>query len=180
MSGTPGGGSGGIGGVSGAAGTGTGTGFGQFVPREQFCSHAPGSGISVPDPRLAMASDPQVDAPDVEQVCTGDLAKRTFRFGLCTCQDLAANGTLTTASFDSRTSAGGKDGSVGVRTRMAATSFFTIDGSLWVAGLDGAQAPILEVNGVNSVAGELRVGGGVDGSSFFNVGKDAYVAGNAV
>src|SRR4029079_4238590 len=124
---------------SGATGSGdAGTRFGQDTPREPFLSAAPESGISVPDPRLAITKDPEVDGPDTEQVCTGDLAKRTFRFGLCTCQDLEARGTLTTDSFDSDTGAVAQDGSVGVRTRMDPMTLFDIGGSLWVAGLGGA------------------------------------------
>jgi hypothetical protein len=164
-------------GMAGSSGIGTAGsgGVGSLAPRDQFCARAPGSGISIPDPRVA-ASEPE--APDAEQVCTGDLAKRTFRFGLCTCQDLEANGTLVSDAFNSSTGSSSKDGSIGVRTRMKATTLCNIGGSLWVAGLDAAQPPVLEIAGSNIVAGELRVGGDVAGSTFLDVGADAYVAGS--
>jgi hypothetical protein len=125
-----------------------------------------------------VSESPGVTAPDQDRVCTGDLAKRTFRFGLCTCQDLEANGTLTTDAFNSTTGSTSNDGSVGVRTRMSATTFFTINGSLWVGGLDGATQPVFSVSGSNGITGELHVGGDMGGSSFLDVGADAFVSGS--
>jgi hypothetical protein len=158
----------------GQAGTGS---FGQLIPRTEFCARAPGSGIQVPDARASTASAASTD-PDAVAVCTGDLAKRTFRFGLCSCQDLILNGTLTTDAFNSARATTSKDGSVGVRTRMEATSLFNIGGSLWVAGLDAAAQPVFQISGSNAIAGEMRVGGDLDGSSFLTVSRDAYVSGN--
>ena len=162
----------------GAADSGIPTSFGEDVPRDQFCARAPNSGVKVPEPRAAISHDPGITAPDQDRVCTGDLAKRTFRFGLCTCQDLEANGTLTTDAFNSTTGSLSKDGSIGVRTRMAATTLFTINGSLWVGGLDGAAQPVLSVSGSNGITGELHVGGDMGGSSFLDVGADAFVNGS--
>ncbi len=105
--------------------------------------------------------------------CTGDLAKKTFRFAVCACTNLNFGGALSTDAKNSATGAASTTGaSVGVNgtyTGMSAAS--TLGGSLWTNG-DTAFSG-------HDIAGDLQCGGNlvVDGTS--RVRADAYVQGGA-
>jgi len=132
--------------------------------RDQFCSNAPGTGILIPG----------------TNECTGDLGKRTFLFGLCSCTDLSLTGVLSTDSFDSKTNQSGTSGSVGVTGNFMGSAVFNIGGSLWVSGGGATGGPAILLTGVNTINQELHVGGDLNGNGFLTVGSDAYVDGSAV
>jgi hypothetical protein len=97
-----------------------------------------------------------------DDVCSGNVAERAFRFALCTCD--GGDALVTTDSF-AAAGTGRAGGSVGSNALLSASG--TIGGSLWIGG-----------GGVN--AGSLRVlrdladGGGVSGASL-EVNGDARI-----
>ncbi len=133
---------------------GGGDGGGDARPATSFCA---GSGPSVP---LPVFGD-----------CTGDLAKKTFRFAVCACTNINFGGKLVTDARSSTTgTASVTAASVGVDGTYNGTSSATsIGGSLWTNG-DTAMSG-------HAIAGDLQCGGNlvVDGTS--RVRADAYVQG---
>ena len=106
------------------------------------------------------------------QGCTGDVAKRAFRFAICSCSDLVFSGVVTTDAFRSDT---GQDllsgGSIGVNGRyITSTQGTTIGGSLWTQG----DASL----GGHDISGDLHTGGALEGLAEIHVAGDAYVAGD--
>jgi hypothetical protein len=112
-------------------------------------------------------------------VCSGRVADRAFRFGLCTCTELAWVGTLTTDSFSSTTGQPGMRGSVGVDGYVVAAQGYRIGGNFWIAGQPAAGPGLNVVTPAPSeVAGELRAGGGIAGMGSQRVHGDAFSDGN--
>ncbi len=104
--------------------------------------------------------------------CASDVAKRAFKFAICSCSGLEYSGTITTSSFSSATNkellAGG---SVGVNgTYRVDTTDTTLGGSLWVQ--DYAEFSD------HHITGALHVGGAFQAQNV-RVDGDAYLAGNA-
>lgn len=109
-----------------------------------------------------------------DDVCSGTVAVRTFRFALCTCEGYDTSTTLATDSFDSTAgpyAPGGTRGSVGVNGRLATNAPATIGGSLWL-GPGGAG-----LGGDLTLAGDLRDGGELGLDVGVAVGRDAHVSG---
>lgn len=104
--------------------------------------------------------------------CTGDVAKKTFRFAVCSCTNINFNGAIVTDAQSSTTGmASATAGSVGVDGTYNGISGGTrIGGSLWTHG-DTAFTG-------HAIAGELQCGGNlvVDGTS--RVDADLYVDGS--
>lgn len=148
------------------------------------------------------AADGRVDAPDVGAsdggavgfcegggpilvvgddmggtVCPGEVAGRTFRFALCTCEGITTSHVIATDSFDGSRgpyTAGGTGGGVGTNAELAASAPLTIGGSLWVAGPGGVM---LGAAADLDVGGELHVAGPISGEARLEVDHDAYVGG---
>jgi hypothetical protein len=100
--------------------------------------------------------------------CTGDLASKTFRFAVCSCDSLIANGPIRTRSFDSTTkqttSTGGALGSNG---DIGGNGVADIGGAAWAAGR-------FSTNANAHVFQELRAGGGAVANGAFVVDRDYY------
>lgn len=111
-----------------------------------------------------------------DDVCTGEVAVRTFRHALCTCEDYVTSTRLTTDSFDSAIgpyAPGGAVGPVGIDGTLQANDQVTVGGDLTVAGAGGVSLGIgLDVAGSAAIGGPL--GTGVDVA----VDGDASVAGD--
>jgi hypothetical protein len=94
----------------------------------------------------------------VNDVCTGELAARLFRYAVCACGSLAFSAEFTTDGFDSRNGGyvpGGEGGDVGSNVGIDGNQTMTIGGELTV-GSDGMEAgPSLEVDGDLSCGGPL-------------------------
>lgn len=103
--------------------------------------------------------------------CTGDLAKRTFRFAVCSCTNINFSGNVVTDAKNSATGVSSTTAaSVGVDGTYNGNSASTkIGGSLWTDG-DTAFSG-------HTISGELQCGGNlvVDGSS--HVGANATITG---
>ncbi len=128
----------------------------------------------VEDPDYCAGSGPPLLVGDGRTECGGRVAQRTFRFGLCVCEDFAASHTLTTDAFDSAAgpyTPGGTGGSVGVNGRFAANAAVTIGGSLFVADIDGVQAGASPL----TVGRRLFDHGPVAADGDVAVGADAFV-----
>jgi hypothetical protein len=112
-----------------------------------------------------------------DDVCSGQVAERAFRFALCSCESYAASTTLTTDSFDSSVGPyvpGRAGGSVGTNGSFASNGLADVGGSLWVAGAGG-----MILGADLTAAAHLYDGGGIDGSAAgVTVGRDARVAGD--
>jgi cytoskeletal protein CcmA (bactofilin family) len=92
-------------------------------------------------------------------LCGDDVAATTFRFGLCTCEDIGFSTVLRV------------DGSVGTNGAFTSTGDSDIGGSL-VVGTDAL--PI----GHHEVGGDLQAGGSVTAAGDIDVDGDAWVSGN--
>ena len=108
--------------------------------------------------------------------CLGNLAQTTFRWGLCSCQDVRVSDKLLVDAYDSTRGPylpGGLGGGVGVNGGYETSAAAEIWGALWCAANEG-----VDTKAPNTVKQELRVGGPFHTSDTFSVGEDAYVAGN--
>jgi hypothetical protein len=105
--------------------------------------------------------------------CTGDVAKKLFLFGVCSCKDIEIYNTLTSESFDS-TKPGSKEkdnGSLATNANYKATSPVTLHGGIWAAGS-------VELVNKHELFNELRSGTGLSVPTGSTVHDDVFVQGN--
>lgn len=127
----------GAGGDTSGAGGGGGESNAIDIPIEQFCD---GEGkIPVPG-----GSE---DAP-----CLEDLAKKTFKFALCSCTDIDVANLLQTSAVDSGSGDTLLAGSVGANGDLSSVNTIDVSGSLWVGGATSSGNSA-------TVAQNLRTGG---------------------
>ncbi|MCB9559047.1 MAG: hypothetical protein H6709_24635 [Kofleriaceae bacterium] len=111
-----------------------------------------------------------------DDVCSGEIAVRTFRHALCTCEGYVTSTRLDTDSFDSAAgpyTPGGVAGPVGIDGVLQTSAALAIGGDLTVAGGGGAA-----LGGDLDVVGDLAVGGALGTAIAVTVGGDAAVAGS--
>ena len=111
--------------------------------------------------------------------CSGEVAETTFRWALCSCEDVELFNPLETDAFDSRTGPyrpGGAGGGVGSNGGFSSSSTGDVGGTLWAAS---PRAGVLLSNRF-AVAHELQCGGVLDVGNPLTVGGDAFVAGDLV
>jgi hypothetical protein len=109
-------------------------------------------------------------------LCTGDLAKVTFRWALCSCKDVQTSSELTTDGFDSTMGPympGGVGGGVGVNRQFGASSTNIIGGALWASASSG-----LDASSECTIKQELHSGGPLQLSAPWTIGDDTYVNGD--
>ena len=111
-----------------------------------------------------------------DDVCSGALARRTFRFALCMCQNYATSVGLETDSFASsegpyEQASAGASGSVGINEDINTNADLIVRGSLWAGKLGATIGKVL------TVSGDLVHGGGIMGSGQVAVGHDATIQG---
>lgn len=108
--------------------------------------------------------------------CGGNVAQRTFRFGLCVCEDVAAAHAITTDAYDSRQgpyTVGSMGGSIGVNGRVAANASLTVGGTLIAGDTLGVQTGGAPLN----VARRFFDDGPLAADGDVQVGGDAFVGG---
>jgi hypothetical protein len=105
--------------------------------------------------------------------CSGSVAQRAFRYGLCSCTNVQS-GNLTLDSFDSsRGGVVGDEAPLGVNgTLEVASGHIDVGGVAWIGGAGG-----LTVGGNQTVSRNLLVAGPLDVQRF-SVGGDAFVQGD--
>lgn len=109
-----------------------------------------------------------------DDVCTGEVAVRTFRHALCTCEGYATATSLTTDSFDSAAgpyTPGGTAGPVAVNAALQTNDALAIGGALTVGAAAVLGADL-------DVAGACAIGGGLGTGVAVTVGGDARIAGD--
>ncbi|OGQ24065.1 MAG: hypothetical protein A2138_11265 [Deltaproteobacteria bacterium RBG_16_71_12] len=104
-------------------------------------------------------------------VCGADLAATTFRFGLCTCEDLAFSTVLRVEAFRADPSQPVEGGSAGTNGSFTSTGDSSIAGTLAVGG---SALPI----GNHEIGGELYTQGDVTSAGDIDIGADAWVGGD--
>ena len=104
-------------------------------------------------------------------VCGADLAATTFRFGLCTCEDLAFSTVLRVDAFRADPSQPVEGGSAGTNGGFTSTGDSAIAGTLAVGG---SALPI----GNHEIGGELYVQGDVTSAGDIDIAADAWVGGD--
>lgn len=133
------------------------------------------TGVPAPTPQvpddLGAAPPGVVGVTANAAVCGDDLAATTFRFGLCTCEDLAFSTVLRVDAFRADPSAPAEGGSAGTNGSFTSTGDSAIDGSLAVGG---NSLPI----GNHEIGGELYVQGNLTSAGDIDVGADAWVGGD--
>jgi hypothetical protein len=94
-----------------------------------------------------------------DDVCSGEVAVRTFRHALCTCEDYVTSVGLTTDSFDSAVAPyapGQTAGPVGIDGIMQTNDVLSIGGDLIVSGAGGASfGADIDIAGTASIGGNL-------------------------
>jgi hypothetical protein len=113
-----------------------------------------------------------------DDVCSGEVAVRTFKRALCTCEDYVTSNPLVTDSFDGRIApyspgSGGTAGGVGVDGSVSASGMVTIGGALAVSGAAGASF-LFDAK----IATDLDVNGPLGTNVAISAGGDAHVAGD--
>lgn len=131
------------------------------VPLSEFCA---GSGAVV----LVGGGD----------LCAGDVAEETFRFGLCTCQSAQVGAQLTMDAFDSANGPYGgnnvlNDGNLGINRALSTSGKVDIRGSAYVGG--GG----LGVGPSSSISRNVFANGNTNqANARTSVGRNMYVNGN--
>jgi hypothetical protein len=127
-------------------------------------------------PTNCAGGGPPIAIAPAQGGCLGDLAQTTFRWGLCSCKDVRVSDKLLVDAYDSRMGLyhpGGLGGGVGANGGYEASASATIWGALWCAADTG-----VDTKAPSDVKQQLRVGGPLHASDRFDVGDDAYVAGD--
>jgi hypothetical protein len=112
-----------------------------------------------------------------DDVCSGAIARRTFRFALCLCEGYQSSTALKTDSFASSAgpydplNPGGK-GSVGINRDLNVNADIDVLGSVWAGETGGT------IGRRFSVSGDLMHAGGLMGAGALVVGNDATVLGS--
>ena len=110
-----------------------------------------------------------------DDVCVGEVAIRTFRHALCTCEDYVTSTRLDTDSFDSAIgpyTPGGTEAPVGIDGSLQTSDALAIGGDLTVSGVAGAS-----LGADLGVAGDAAIGGDLGTAVDVAVGGDARGAG---
>ncbi|RDV37203.1 hypothetical protein DV096_14560 [Bradymonadaceae bacterium TMQ3] len=110
------------------------------------------------------------------QACAGDLAEYTFRWGLCSCDDVVTNVGLMVDAYDSSVgpyTPGGPGGGVGTNGSQRANGLVDVTGSLWVAGSEG-----INLNIGAEIGQRLYNGGDFYNNNPVSVGEDAFMVGD--
>jgi hypothetical protein len=111
-----------------------------------------------------------------EEQCLGNVAKRTFRWALCSCSSLTFGNKLVTDAFDSTVAPyqkGGFGGGLGSNGYVELGNDTDIDGAVWTASSRGLKA----TNKLD-VSQELHSGGRVVFENKTTLRGDAYVEGD--
>lgn len=122
-----------------------------------------------PDPSISVGFKPNNE----KEQCKGRVAKTTFRWGMCSCEDVRMRNNYLFDAFDSQTGPyerGGFGGGVGSRGKVTADKG-EIFGALYVSGQDG-----IELNNTLELYLQLHSGGPLNfpgPESFFH--DDAFV-----
>jgi hypothetical protein len=120
--------------------------------RAEFCSAKGVGGIQLPN----------------SKDCTGDIAKKLFRFGICSCEGFNTPGTVKTASFDSMTmTSNRKGGSIGTNGEVHMVGLVDIGGSV-------ITSQIAAFNQGGRIAQDLRAGLGASATSALAVDGDYF------
>lgn len=136
-------------------------------PREQACA---GGG-----PAIDLG-----DAVTVERQCTGELAERTFRWAVCSCEDLLSNSGMYADAYDSTLgpyTPGGEGGGVATNGAFRANSGFDTTGTLWAADELNSGAAV-QTNMPGTISQRLHAGSAVQFANGVDIGGDAYVNGS--
>lgn len=130
-----------------------------------------GNGAGSPDQRTRegfCASKGGVRLPSSTQ-CTADLAKKVFRFAICSCETFDVSGGLKSRSFDSLKQTENRlGGSVGTNEGLLTGGSLEVRGSLWTA-------KDLDVSGSATVLQDVHADT-VDVSGNLEVGADIFAA----
>jgi hypothetical protein len=146
-----------------------------IVPSGQVSSYCQGSGPAIITGDGITVSEGDGTSDDV---CSGAIARRTFRFALCTCEGYTSSVRLDTDSFASADgpydpSTAGAAGSVGVNGDLQTNDVLAIHGSLWSGATASSLGTDLTIDGDLVHQGDLT-GAAADVS----VGHDANLQGN--
>ena len=159
-------------------GSGKGCSNGSCVTATVF---APPASCSATNPPI------QVTNGGSENVCAGNLAQTTFRWGVCDCSSFSASQDISVDAFDS-SKAGYppalRGGGVGINGSFGAQTT-TLSGDLWCAN-DANNLNNASPSGAGSyVEGDVHVKGALNGKGLYvgdridtpNVASDVYVTG---
>ena len=129
-----------------------------------------------PGPSTCAGGGPPIVIAANQGGCLGVLAQTTFRWGLCSCKDVKASDKLLVDAYDSRLGIyhpGSLGGGVGANGSYSTSAAAEIWGTLWCSADTG-----IDTHAANTIKQELRAGGPLRTSDTFDVGDDAYVAGD--
>jgi hypothetical protein len=108
-------------------------------------------------------------------LCTGDVARDTFRFGLCSCGDLDGSASSWNVdAINSATQTSMLAGAVGASGKFVGGAG-NIYGSVWAAGI-GSSEPVVQT-GTMTFNSDVHSGGDLTTNGVGSLKRDAYVAG---
>lgn len=116
----------------------------------------------------------------VERQCTGELAERTFRWAVCSCDGFSANTGIVADAYDSSTGPyvpGGEGGGLATNGIIHTNVGFEATGTVWAAdALDTGTA--VSTNTPATIGQRLHAGSSVQMGSGTSIGGDAYINGD--
>ncbi len=122
---------------------------------------------------------PQIEVPfdeGTDRRCLGDVAQRTFRWAICSCDDLHFGNKLEADAYDStlgRYEPGGLGGSIGTNGYFHATDQTHIWGGAWTSSSEG-----IRFENKTTVELDLHSGGDASFKNETTVFGDGYVEGD--
>jgi hypothetical protein len=140
-------------------------------PHDQFC--------------MGMGTVVEVGGSGGSNQCAGNIAMNTFRLGLCACETIAVQSTLSIDSFDSTLGAYGAplpngmtnvgdDGHLGINRTLNMSGKLTVSGSAFVAGSGG-----FSVGPESAVQIDLQSNGpATQDHSGCSIGHNAFINGD--
>jgi len=118
---------------------------------------------------------PPIFVGDTTQICSNQLAVKTFRYALCLCEEHTAAAPVRVDAFNSEDgpyTSGQLGGSIGVNGRIQANAGYYASGSLWVASPGGITSSL-----PMSVMADMHNQGPMNGQSDLLVGNEAKIGG---
>lgn len=159
------------------------------------CGNACGEGLGCVEGSCVQAADlgdraeacvgggPAIDLGDtvtVERQCSGELAERTFRWAVCSCEDMTTNSGLFADAYDSSMGPyvpGGEGGGIAANGYIRANSGLSTTGTLWASD-DFGSGTAIQTNEAATIGMRLHAGSAVLMGAGTTIGGDAYIDGD--
>jgi len=149
----------------------------------QACNHGECTdAIQVGSPSKCTNGGPNIEfedsVTDTEETCSGRVAKTTFRWALCSCDDVDMDDELYTDAYDSSQgpyTPGGYGGGIGTNGEFRTNNKTTMFGSLWTSSNQGVY-----FDDTTDIKLQVHSGGPFETNNEADVRRDARIAGDVI